>query len=191
MTNAKEPIPESGGLNVAVHPFNLTRIFHSAFGAPINHKVVLSPSVTERELRLKLILEEFLELCEAMGFGLVNDFGNSLSNLGVRIGHIEGSRYDPVETADALGDLNVVVNGTSLVLGIPQPAVDMEIFYSNMSKLGEDGEPIVNGVTPGYRDGDANYAFDQPVGKILKGPNFRKPNILRILFGLGHPGDES
>ena len=39
-----------------------------------------------------------------------------------------------------------------------------EIQRSNMSKLGEDGEPI-------YRED----------GKVLKGPNYFKPNIQSIL----------
>ncbi len=43
-------------------------------------------------------------------------------------------------------------------------AVFNEIQRSNMSKLGEDGEPI-------YRED----------GKVLKGPNYFKPNISDIL----------
>jgi predicted HAD superfamily Cof-like phosphohydrolase len=39
-----------------------------------------------------------------------------------------------------------------------------EIQRSNMSKLGEDGKPI-------YRED----------GKVLKGPNYFKPNISEIL----------
>jgi predicted HAD superfamily Cof-like phosphohydrolase len=39
-----------------------------------------------------------------------------------------------------------------------------EIQRSNMSKLGEDGKPI-------YRED----------GKVLKGPNYFKPNITEIL----------
>ena len=39
-----------------------------------------------------------------------------------------------------------------------------EIQHSNMSKLGLDGEPI-------YRED----------GKVLKGPNYFKPNIAKIL----------
>ena len=43
-------------------------------------------------------------------------------------------------------------------------AVFNEIQRSNMSKLGEDGQPI-------YRED----------GKVLKGPNYFKPNIADIL----------
>jgi predicted HAD superfamily Cof-like phosphohydrolase len=45
-------------------------------------------------------------------------------------------------------------------------AVFNEIQRSNMSKLGEDGKPI-------YRED----------GKVLKGPNYFKPNISDILKG--------
>ena len=45
-------------------------------------------------------------------------------------------------------------------------AVFNEIQRSNMSKLGEDGKPI-------YRED----------GKVLKGPNYFKPNISEILEG--------
>ena len=41
-----------------------------------------------------------------------------------------------------------------------------EIQRSNMSKLGEDGKPI-------YRED----------GKVLKGPNYFKPNIAKIIEG--------
>ena len=43
-------------------------------------------------------------------------------------------------------------------------AVFKEIQRSNMSKLGEDGKPI-------YRED----------GKVLKGPNYFKPDIAKVL----------
>lgn len=70
------------------------------------------------------------------------------------------SARDMVETADALGDIMYVVIGMAVSFGIPIDKVFNEIHSSNMTKLGEDGKPI-------YRED----------GKILKGPNFRKPNI--------------
>jgi len=44
--------------------------------------------------------------------------------------------------------------------------VFQEIQRSNMSKLGEDGQPI-------YRED----------GKVMKGPNYFKPDIASILAG--------
>lgn len=67
---------------------------------------------------------------------------------------------DLVEVADALGDLLYVVFGTAVEHGLPMGAIVAEIHESNMSKLGEDGKPI-------YRED----------GKVLKGPNFRLPDL--------------
>lgn len=73
---------------------------------------------------------------------------------------------DLEEVADALGDLVYVIYGMAIEMGINLGAVLEEIQESNMSKLGEDGLPI-------YRED----------GKVLKGPNFHKPNITRALYG--------
>lgn len=70
-----------------------------------------------------------------------------------------------VEVADALTDLLVVVYGTGHAYGIDLDACFQEVQRSNMSKLGEDGKPI-------YRED----------GKILKGPNFSKPDLESVIF---------
>ena len=73
---------------------------------------------------------------------------------------------DMVEVADALGDMLYILCGTILEHGM-QYKIDevfQEIQRSNMSKLGSDGKPI-------YRED----------GKVLKGPNYFKPNIKEIL----------
>ena len=73
---------------------------------------------------------------------------------------------DLVEIADALGDMMYILCGTILSHGLQYKIEEIfeEIQSSNMSKLGEDGKPI-------YRED----------GKILKGPSYFKPNILKIL----------
>lgn len=73
---------------------------------------------------------------------------------------------DLVEVADALGDMLYILCGTILEHGMQYKieAVFEEIQRSNMSKLGADGKPI-------YRED----------GKVLKGPNYSKPNIGGIL----------
>ena len=62
---------------------------------------------------------------------------------------------DMVEVADALGDMLYILCGTIIEHGMQHKieAVFEEIQRSNMSKLGEDGQPI-------YRED----------GKVLKGP---------------------
>ena len=71
-----------------------------------------------------------------------------------------------IEVADALGDMLYILCGTILTHGFQNLIEDIfnEIQSSNMSKLGDDGKPI-------YRND----------GKVLKGPNYKKPNIKKIL----------
>ena len=73
---------------------------------------------------------------------------------------------DLVEVADALGDMLYILCGTIIEHGMQDVIEDVfdEIQRSNMSKLGEDGKPI-------YRED----------GKVLKGPNYFKPNFEKIL----------
>lgn len=73
---------------------------------------------------------------------------------------------DLVEVGDALGDMLYILCGTIIEHGFQHKIEEIfdEIQRSNMSKLGADGEPI-------YRDD----------GKVLKGPNYSKPNIGKIL----------
>lgn len=73
---------------------------------------------------------------------------------------------DLVEVADALGDLLYILCGTIIEHGMQYKIEEVfnEIQRSNMSKLGADGKPI-------YRED----------GKVLKGPNYFKPNIQEIL----------
>ena len=65
---------------------------------------------------------------------------------------------DLVEVADALGDMLYILAGTIIEHGMQYKIAEVfdEIQRSNMSKLGEDG-------------------------KVLKGPNYFKPNIGEIL----------
>ena len=73
---------------------------------------------------------------------------------------------DIVEIADALGDMLYILCGTIISHGLQNKIEEIfqEIQNSNMSKLGDNGKPI-------YRDD----------GKVLKGPNYFKPDIRKIL----------
>ena len=73
---------------------------------------------------------------------------------------------DLVEIADALGDMMYILCGTILSHGLQDRIEDIfeEIQRSNMSKLGSDGKPI--------------YRKD---GKVMKGPNYFKPDIKKNL----------
>lgn len=134
--------------------------FHEKFGHPISNKPTAG-HVDLRALRVKLILEEALEFAEACGFEPNFSYP---SEGGVNIDLVVTGEPNLVEMADALGDLDYVVQGANIAFGIPSEEVFAEIHASNMSKLGPDGNPI-------YRED----------GKVLKGPNYFKPNIAKII----------
>ena len=67
---------------------------------------------------------------------------------------------DLLEVADALTDILYVTYGAGHAFGIDLDACFVEVQNSNMSKLGLDGKPIFN---------------DQ--GKVMKGPNYFKPDL--------------
>ena len=116
--------------------------FHTAFGLGINDAPVADIGKDRNLLRFNLMKEENEEYFEAANNG------------------------DLVEVADALGDMLYILAGTIIEHGMQHKIVEVfdEIQRSNMSKLGEDGQPI-------YRED----------GKVLKGPNYFKPNIAKIL----------
>lgn len=147
-TQLDEPIASEHGDDWGMaHASTLerTRIFHKCVRLPVAEGLVLNPSVSLRLLRLSLILEEFEETVKAMGFELTDQDGvGTHDGLKLAVRHVEGTQYDPVETADGLADLDVVINGAMLSLGIPSREVGYEVYCSNMSKLDENGEPIVN-----------------------------------------------
>jgi len=72
------------------------------------------------------------------------------------------AEHDKVAVLDALCDIQYILDGTFLELGFGnwKQLAFTEVHNSNMSKLGEDGKPI-------YRED----------GKILKGKNYRKPDL--------------
>ncbi|MBP2833490.1 nucleoside triphosphate pyrophosphohydrolase family protein [Aquimarina sp. U1-2] len=116
--------------------------FHTAFKIGYKNEPVADLGAQKNLLRYKLMREENEEYLEA------------------------AQNNDLVEVADALGDMLYILCGTIIEHGMQHKIEEVfnEIQRSNMSKLGEDGEPI-------YRED----------GKVLKGPNYFKPNIKEIL----------
>lgn len=68
------------------------------------------------------------------------------------------------EVADALTDILYVTYGAGHAFGINLDKCFEEVQNSNMSKLGHDGKPIYN-----------------EKGKVMKGPNYFKPNLNKFL----------
>lgn len=123
-------------------------IWQSTFGVGGQHTVSDIPRLITPELaaiRAKFLKEEIKEYLEAN----------------------EGK--DLVEVLDAIVDAQFFLLGQVVIHGLQdvyQEAFDI-IFESNMSKLGEDGKPIM-----------------REDGKIIKGPGYWKPTekLRKLLF---------
>jgi len=125
--------------------------FQTAFGQNVATKPTLV-NETLSSLRYELMKEENEEYLQACQDG------------------------DLVEVADALADQLYILCGTILEHGMQDIIVKCfdEVQRSNMSKLDDEGNPIING---------NNGVFDEsrPFGKILKSSNFSEPNLLKII----------
>ena len=71
---------------------------------------------------------------------------------------------DLLEVADALTDILYVAYGAGHAFGIDLDKCFDEVQNSNMSKLSTNGEPIYN-----------------EAGKVMKGPNYFKPNLSKFV----------
>lgn len=119
------------------------RQFNETYNVKTSDKPKL-PNDIEATLMHNLILEELMELNEAIDDG------------------------DVVGIADALADIVYVTAQQAVTHGYPIDELVREVQRSNMSKLGEDGRPII-----------------RSDGKVLKGPNYSPPNLRDILKAKG------
>jgi predicted HAD superfamily Cof-like phosphohydrolase len=119
--------------------FNKVGTFMKTFGQEVKTKPSFSSDKINK-LRIDLIKEELDELQEAM------------------------KNNDLLEVADALTDILYVTYGAGHAFGIDLDKCFDEVQNSNMSKLGENGEPI-------YNDS----------GKVMKGPNYFKPDLSKFI----------
>ena len=126
---------------------------------------------------MKKRIEAVKQFHDAFGLGIKEapqaDLGKAKNLLRFNLMKEENEEYleaannnDLVEVADALGDMLYILCGTIIEHGMQHKIEEVfeEIQESNMSKLGADGKPI-------YRED----------GKVLKGPNYFKPDIKKIL----------
>ena len=119
--------------------FNKVGTFMKTFGQEVKTKPSFSSDKINK-LRIDLIKEELDELQEAM------------------------KNNDLLEVADALTDILYVTYGAGHAFGIDLDKCFDEVQNSNMSKLGENGEPIYN-----------------ELGKVMKGPNYFKPDLSKFV----------
>ena len=113
--------------------------FMKTFGQEVKTKPSFSSDKINK-LRIDLIKEELEELQEAM------------------------KNNDLLEVADALTDILYVTYGAGHAFGIDLDKCFDEVQNSNMSKLGENSEPIYN-----------------ELGKVMKGPNYFKPDLSKFV----------
>ena len=119
--------------------FNKVGTFMKTFGQEVKSKPSFSTDKINK-LRIDLIKEELDELQEAM------------------------KNNDLLEVADALTDILYVTYGAGHAFGVDLDKCFDEVQNSNMSKLGENGEPIYN-----------------ESGKVMKGPNYFKPDLSKFV----------
>jgi predicted HAD superfamily Cof-like phosphohydrolase len=118
---------------------DMVREFHEKFNLPAPDE--LTEISTDRiMLRMKLIDEERDEVEEEMYHGTL------------------------ATIAKELGDLVYVAYGAALEYGVDLDPVIEEIHRSNLTKLGDDGKPIVR--------------WD---GKVLKGPHYEEADIASVI----------
>ena len=150
----------------------------TAFDQDVN-KTFTDVSADNLKLRMRLILEEFIEFVEAC-----TDSGSpkviatiaclKAADLGIEDMSSEDMQLDHIEAADALTDIEYVTLGSGHSIGVNLDACFEEVHGSNMSKAGADGKPI-------FRED----------GKIEKGPNYYRPNLGKVLKEHGCYGTSS
>jgi predicted HAD superfamily Cof-like phosphohydrolase len=141
------------------------------------HIFYFSANLTHTPTIMKENIKAVAEFHRAFGLGISEaptaDLGPRKIALRFSLMEEENQEYyeaaqkgDLVEVADALGDMLYILCGTILEHGMQEKIEEVftEIQRSNMSKLGSDGRPV-------YRED----------GKVLKGPNYFRPNIGTIL----------
>lgn len=107
-------------------------------------------------MRLCLIREEAEEVEDAVC--LLEDKVFNAELLGIDM--TEEIKAAKAALLKELCDLQYVLSGFAVTFGLPFDEAFKRVHESNMSKLGPDGKPI-------YRED----------GKVLKGPNYKKPDL--------------
>lgn len=137
--------------------------FHRVFGQPIAERPTV-PSDERVRLRLRLIAEEFVELMFAAGYGeeffgsikeAMEDFDEGIKNLRIRV--------DLPAFADALADLDYVIEGARLEFGIDGEKIADVVHQANLDK-----RHMIGGSPKVVRRED---------GKVLKPADWTPPDI--------------
>ena len=128
--------------------YGKVREFRKAFGRSLDNKF-RTPNIDDFWFCHRLINEEFKELSLAFTTADKDIIENGYIGEDTRINLLK-------ETCDLI----YVIMDMAATYGLPIGEAFNRVHRSNMSKLGEDGKPI-------YRND----------GKVLKGPNYKEPNL--------------
>jgi predicted HAD superfamily Cof-like phosphohydrolase len=140
---------------------DMVKQFHEAMGLPVRERPEM-PSEAERVLRCRLLLEECEEFIRASGCRINTDSAGRRT-----IGVDHSIRPDLAAMAHENADVRIITLGTDLTMGSPTE-VYAEVMRANMSKLGDDGRPVL-----------------RADGKVMKGPKYTPPDVARVLKGHG------
>ena len=170
--------------------YELTKLFCNTTGQLPATELDFNEDVLESEslLRISLIFEEFLELLESLGveeerlYDFKHSYKNQITKWGLNL-----SKFDKEGVADALGDLDVVINNAGYFFGINMPEVAKRIYQSNMTKvcknLSEVRESLEhyrsNGIPVSYREvvEGSWIVFNSETQKILKPLSYIPVNL--------------
>jgi len=169
--------------------FDKVAEFMTKMEQQVNTKPII-PDKATLELRYELIREEVEELSrvtnallniyEIESIGLLNFYNDILYHFKNSIlKEVSFKEFEEnykeylelikkellIEYADGLTDILVVTYGAGHSFGVDLNECFEEVHRSNMSKLGEDGKPI-----------------KREDGKVLKGPNYFRPNLKKVIF---------
>ncbi len=160
--------------HIADRTLRLVRDFHHAFGQPVEDE----PSMPHHNRAQEMDLEDMARRMDMLSDDLMSmakHHDGHLSFLRLQLCQEELAELavgllnqDPVECLDALCDMRYVADGAALSLGLApvfNPAFE-EVHRSNMSKLDEDGEPVLS-----------------PAGRVMKPPTYMPPELGQFVTG--------
>lgn len=164
--------------------------FHRIFNHPIAENIG-EETLETRQLRIKLLFEELGELAEASDcLGTWDELTSNHADVMLE----DGNNVDHVAELDALCDLQVVLDGKFLTSGHWRHKKEAfaEVHRSNMSKadrvsqvkLESHIDHLVNigkAETVTAKTKNKHTIFYREDGKILKGPNFKEPELKQFI----------
>jgi predicted HAD superfamily Cof-like phosphohydrolase len=129
---------------------DFVRQFHRIMGQEVNVK---SPTPTLLEFRYNLLVEELKELGEEIAIAMAESGFKAGIPLKVK-----------ARLLKEMADVQYVLSGLAVTLGLPLQEAFIRVHRSNLSKLNDNGKPI-------YRED----------GKVQKGPNYLPPDMETLL----------